>query len=281
MKHNETKDLLMSIKNGVGNARSFADKHLTLGLAIATGIGLALTVKFMWEETPKAQEAIKKKKEIDPKASNLELAAAAAPHLKKSIAVVAVTGGCIVLHEYIGHGRLMAATAFGAAAFSKQKSAEEKLEELLGKKKATEMKAEEHGVTLDDSNRADIAEGYTDVNSIKEKQEMGLNKIYKCILDLDGRVIYTTPRKLEETAEYIRNHYGRSSMNNWKSKPFSLQVVGNLLGIRFGDIGTMLGYPKGDDFNIEYTAGFDKGTGEMVFIVTMTQPKEDWNLPFA
>lgn len=279
MKHNDTKDLLMSIKNGVGNARSFADKHLTLGLAIATGIGLALTVKFMWDEAPEAQEAIKKKKEIDPKASNLELAAAAAPHLKKSIAAVAVTGGCIVLHEYVGHGRLMAATAFGAAAFSKQKSAEEKLEELLGKKKATEVKAEKHGVTPIDPDN--LSEGYTDVNGVKEKQEMGLNKIYRCILDLDDREIFTTPRKLEETAEYIRKHYGKSATTNWRAKPFELQVVGNLLGVRFGDIGTILGYPSGEDFRIEYTPGFDKATGEMVFIVTMTQPKEDWNLPFA
>ena len=254
MKHNDTKDLLMSIKNGVGNARSFADKHLTLGLAIATGIGLALTVKFMWDEAPEAQEAIKKKKEIDPKASNLELAAAAAPHLKKSIAV-------------------------GAAAFSKQKSAEEKLEELLGKKKATEVKAEKHGVTPIDPDN--LSEGYTDVNGIKEKQEMGLNKIYRCILDLDDREIFTTPRKLEETAEYIRKHYGKSATTNWRAKPFELQVVGNLLGVRFGDIGTILGYPSGEDFRIEYTPGFDKATGEMVFVVTMTQPKEDWNLPFA
>ena len=282
-------DTMLAAKDLGGKARSFLDSHLTLGLTVASLVGLGLVLKFAWDEMPQAQEEIKRKKEIDPKASNVELAAAAVPYLKKTIVAAGVTGGVIILHEYISNARLMAATAFGAAAFSDKKTLERKLQELTGKKKADEVRAEMHNATTTDPKAKDGEETvevgddaeFSHSENMQRKQEMLLNRVYKFELDWDGRVIYTTPMKIEGISKYIRENYGRSAATNWKSKPFSLETLGNLLSTNFADMGRRLGYPDGDDFRLSYTPAYDKDTGEMFFILVIPEPVADWELPFA
>jgi hypothetical protein len=281
------KELALSIKDKVGRVRAFADGHLTLGLTVTALIGLGLTAAFMWDEVPKAQEEIKRKKEVDPNASNLELVAAAVPHMKKTIVAVTVTGGCIIAHEYISNARLMAATAFGAAAFSDKKALERKIEELMGKKKADEVKAEMHNATTINPDNEDdpILEGdtadHTEKTSVKQKQEMLLNKLHRFELDWDGRSIYTTIVEIEQINKFIKETYGKSAKTNWHGKPFPLSTVGNLLSTNFGDMGNVLGYPDGDGFEITYSPAYDKHTGEMFFIASFPEPVSDWDLPFA
>lgn len=289
MKPPKIDDLTLTAKDLGGRAKSFFDSHLTLGLTVGALLGLGLVVKFAWDEVPQAQEEIKRKKQVDPKASNVELMAAAVPYLKKTIIAAGVTGGVIIAHEYISNARLMAATAFGAAAFSDKKALERKLQELTGKKKADEVRAEMHNATATDPNATDakdeIIEGddtrYSENENMQRKQDMLLNRIYKFELDWDGRAIYTTPMKIEEINKYIRQHYGKSSTTNWKSKPFSLETLGNLLGTNFADMGRRLGYPDGDDFELSYSPAYSKDNGEMFFILVIPEPIADWELPFA
>jgi hypothetical protein len=283
---------MLTAKDLGGRARSFVDSHLTLGLTVGALVGLGLVLKFAWDEMPQAQEEIKRKKEVDPKATNVELAAAAAPYLKKTIIAAGVTGGVIIFHEYISNARLMAATAFGAAAFSDKKMLERKLQELTGKKKADEVRADMHNATITppDATAKRMAEGtieegddveYTANENMQRKNDMLLNRVYKFELDWDGRVIYTTPMKIEGISKYIRENYGRSATTNWKSKPFSLETLGNLLGTNFADMGRRLGYPDGDDFMLSYAPAYSKDTGEMFFILVIPEPVADWELPFA
>lgn len=273
------REAMLTLKDIRTKVKSVADEHMTMGLTIVALAGVAGLAWAMWNEVPEAQEAIKKKKEIDPNATPLELAAAAFPHMKKSIVIGAATGGVIIFHQHVSDARIAAATAFGAAAFGDKKAAEEKLREFLGKEKVDEMKAEAHGMKA--AKEEDIVEGYVPDGDIKKQQEMALNKLYRCKIDLDNSEIFASPRQLEEAAAYIRKHYGKSAFTNWKEKPFELNVVGGLLGRDFGDIGRVLGYPSGENFEITYAPGYDKTTGEMIFLVTMTMPKEDWELPFA
>lgn len=218
MKPPKIDDLTLTAKDLGGKAKSFFDSHLTLGLTVGALVGLGLVVKFAWDEVPQAQEEIKRKKTVDPKASNVELVAAAAPYLKKTIITVGVTGGIIIAHEYISNARLMAATAFGAAAFSDKKALERKLQELTGKKKADEVRAEMHNATTTDPKASDakdeIIEGddaeYTNIENMQRKNDMLLNRIYKFELDWDGRDIYTTPMKIEGINKFIREHYGKN-----------------------------------------------------------------------
>ena len=288
MKPPKIDDLTLTAKDLGGKAKSFFDSHLTLGLTVGALVGLGLVVKFAWDEVPQAQEEIKRKKTIDPKATNVELAAAAVPYLKKTIITVGVTGGVIIAHEYISNARLMAATAFGAAAFSDKKALERKLQELTGKKKADEVRAEMHNATTTDPKATDakdeIIEGddaeYTNIENMQRKNDMLLNRIYKFELDWDGRDIYTTPMKIEGINKFIREHYGKSATTNWKSKPFSLETLGNLLGTNFADMGRRLGYPDGDDFELSYSPAYSKDNGEMFFILVIPEPIADWDLPF-
>ena len=288
MKPPKIDDLTLTAKDLGGKAKSFFDSHLTLGLTVGALVGLGLVVKFAWDEVPQAQEEIKRKKTVDPKATNVELAAAAVPYLKKTIITVGVTGGVIIAHEYISNARLMAATAFGAAAFSDKKALERKLQELVGKKKADEVRAEMHNATTTDPNATDAKDGivegddaeYTSQERMMRKQEMLLNRIYKFEVDWDGSVIYTTPMKIEETNRYIRRHYGKSEFTKWNSKPFSLETLGNLLGKNFASMGKKLGYTSGDDFELTYSPAYDKDTGEMFFFLIIPEPIEDWELPF-
>lgn len=289
MKPPKIDDLTLTAKDLGGKAKSFFDSHLTLGLTVGALVGLGLVVKFAWDEVPQAQEEIKRKKTVDPKATNVELAAAAIPYLKKTIITVGVTGGVIIAHEYISNARLMAATAFGAAAFSDKKALERKLQELTGKKKADEVRAEMHNATTTDPKATDakdeIIEGddaeYTNIENMQRKNDMLLNRIYKFELDWDGRDIYTTPMKIEGINKFIREHYGKSATTNWKSKPFSLETLGNLLGTNFADMGRRLGYPDGDDFELSYSPAYSKDNGEMFFILVIPEPVADWDLPFA
>lgn len=288
MKPPKIDDLTLTAKDLGGKAKSFFDSHLTLGLTVGALVGLGLVVKFAWDEVPQAQEEIKRKKTVDPKATNAELAAAAVPYLKKTIITVGVTGGVIIAHEYISNARLMAATAFGAAAFSDKKALERKLQELTGKKKADEVRAEMHNATTTDPKASDakdeIIEGddaeYTNIENMQRKNDMLLNRIYKFELDWDGRDIYTTPMKIEGINKFIREHYGKSATTNWKSKPFSLETLGNLLGTNFADMGRRLGYPDGDDFELSYSPAYSKDNGEMFFILVIPEPIADWDLPF-
>lgn len=288
MKPPKIDDLALTAKDLGGRAKSFFDSHLTLGLTVGALVGLGLVVKFAWDEVPQAQEEIKRKKTVDPKATNVELAAAAVPYLKKTIITVGVTGGVIIAHEYISNARLMAATAFGAAAFSDKKALERKLQELVGKKKADEARAEMHNATTTNPNASDakdeIIEGddaeYTSIENMQRKNDMLLNRIYKFELDWDGRDIYTTPMKIEGINKFIREHYGKSATTNWKSKPFSLETLGNLLGTNFADMGRRLGYPDGDDFELSYSPAYSKDNGEMFFILVIPEPIADWELPF-
>ena len=288
MKPPKIDDLTLTAKDLGGRAKSFFDSHLTLGLTVCALVGLGLVVKFAWDEVPQAQEEIKRKKTVDPKATNVELAAAAVPYLKKTIITVGVTGGVIIAHEYISNARLMAATAFGAAAFSDKKALERKLQELTGKKKADEVRAEMHNATTTDPKATDakdeIIEGddaeYTNIENMQRKNDMLLNRIYKFELDWDGRDIYTTPMKIEGINKFIREHYGKSATTNWKSKPFSLETLGNLLGTNFADMGRRLGYPDGDDFELSYSPAYSKDNGEMFFILVIPEPIADWDLPF-
>ena len=289
MKPPKIDNITLTAKDLGGRAKSFLDSHLTLGLTVGALVGLGLVLKFAWDEVPQAQEEIKRKKTVDPKASNVELVAAAVPYLKKTIIAAGVTGGVIIAHEYISNARLMAATAFGAAAFSDKKVLERKLQELTGKKKADEVRAEMHNATTTDPNASDakdeIIEGddtrYSENESMQRKQDMLLNRIYKFELDWDGRAIYTTPMKIEEINKYIRQHYGKSATTNWKSTPFSLETLGNLLGTNFADMGRRLGYPDGDDFELSYSPAYSKDNGEMFFILVIPEPIADWELPFA
>ena len=288
MKPPKIDNITLTAKDLGGRAKSFLDSHLTLGLTVGALVGLGLVLKFAWDEVPQAQEEIKRKKTVDPKASNVELVAAAVPYLKKTIIAAGVTGGVIIAHEYISNARLMAA-AFGAAAFSDKKVLERKLQELTGKKKADEVRAEMHNATTTDPNASDakdeIIEGddtrYSENESMQRKQDMLLNRIYKFELDWDGRAIYTTPMKIEEINKYIRQHYGKSATTNWKSTPFSLETLGNLLGTNFADMGRRLGYPDGDDFELSYSPAYSKDNGEMFFILVIPEPIADWELPFA
>ena len=289
MKPPKIDDITLTARDLGGRAKSFLDSHLTLGLTVGALVGLGLVLKFAWDEVPQAQEEIKRKKTVDPKATNVELAAAAVPYLKKTIIAAGVTGGVIIAHEYISNARLMAATAFGAAAFSDKKVLERKLQELTSKKKADEVRAEMHNATTTDPNASDandeIIEGddaeYTSIENMQRKQDMLLNRIYKFELDWDGRAIYTTPMKIEEINKYIRQHYGKSPTTNWKSTPFSLETLGNLLGTNFADMGRKLGYPDGDDFELSYSPAYSKDNGEMFFILVIPEPIADWELPFA
>lgn len=275
-------EMALGIKDTLGKAREFLKDNTTTILAGTALLGLAGVVYFGWREIPAAQEEIKRKKEVDPNASDLEIMAAALSKMKGTVAAVTVTGGCIIAGKLVSDSRLAAATAFGAAAFSDKKALEKKLADLTSKKEADKIIKEMHGenpaetVTID---KDEIVEGDAVKPDMKKKQEAMLNKLYRGELDWDGRELYLTPMRAAEIQAYIRKTYGSTPQNNFVGKPFRLNTIANLLGEDWGSAGQIYGYPDGDDFQFNMTPALNTRTGEIFMQIHITEPIEEWECP--
>lgn len=274
-------EVMMWLNEQKGKLKHTAREHATMGLTVGALIGLGFTAYFMWHEAPAAQEVIKKKKELDPNASALELAAAALPYMKGTIVAVAVTGGCIVADRVISDARLAAATAFGAAAFSDKQALERKMEKLLGKEKAEAEKAEEikKAVAKPGENPEDIevlGVYPNDTSNVKRMQEIALNRIVRCILEFDKKEFWASQMQIEEASNAIQKKYGSNEDTNWVGKPFSMNTAASLIGVDLGDIGDELGYATGTDWRYSITPAFNNNTGEFYFYVRMPKPDDEW-----
>lgn len=279
---NKKTELALNVKEKLGKVGSDVKENATNILAIGALFGLAGVLYFGWREMPKAKEEIKRKKEIDPDTSELELIAAAASKMPGTIIATAVTGGCIIAGKIISDSRLAAATAFGAAAFGDKKALEKKIAELTSKTEADKIVKEIHGENPDEvvplTDDA-VVEGDAVKPDMKKKQEAMLNRLYRAELDWDGRELWLTPMRAAEIQTYIRRNYGSNATTNFTGKPFRLNTIANLLGEDWGSAGQIYGYPDGDDFQFSVTPALNTRTGEIFMQVHITEPIEDWECP--
>ena len=136
-----------SIKATVKIGKKYINKGTTLvkqhGPGLATGISIGCwigSLVMMGIEAPKAHQMWEEKKEKDPEASKLELAAAVAPVLWKPVALAAGGTAFEIFSLKMSNARIMAATSLAAAAMSDKNTIYSAAKEIVGEEKAEEIR---------------------------------------------------------------------------------------------------------------------------------------------
>lgn len=277
---------MLSLKSDFGKSLEPVSKNLSTILMVGSIITMGYGAVKMWTAVPEAQKAIEEKRERDNSITKLEAAAVAAPYMAVPIIAFGSAAGMMIGSDYISRSRLAATTTLLAAAVADKKKWQEKFEQYTSKEKLQQAKKEifeeQHNakvVSVDDDN---VIEGYDATNdSVRAKNNLQLNRMYRCILE-DNREFYNTPMKIAETEKYIRQTYGANHKNEWHGKSFSLNDVMLLLGVDYGRIGQEEGYSPSQalDFTIGMTPAIDTKTGEIFLYVELPDRDPDWNLPF-
>lgn len=140
MKWNKLSKTIIRGKKMVKNTTKII-KHHGPALATATSIlcwGSALVL--MGLEAPKAHKIWAEKKERDPEASNLELAAAVTPVLWKPVALAAAGAGAEIISLKMMNARVLAATSLATVAMNDRNAIYNAAKEVVGDEKAEEIR---------------------------------------------------------------------------------------------------------------------------------------------
>lgn len=192
MKWNKLSKTIIRGKKMVKDTTKIVKHHgpaiATFGSIFCWGSALVL----MGLEAPKAHKIWAEKKERDPEASNLELAAAVAPVLWKPVALAAAGAGAEIISLKMMNARVLAATSLATVAMNdrnaiynaaKEVVGDEKAEEI--RSKATEKQMEKEGKHVVDDSAVPFAED--------EKRP--------CSFGLTGQPFTSSPAKIKNGIE--------------------------------------------------------------------------------
>lgn len=158
MKWNRVSKVFINGKKLIKNKSLSVKKHAP---AIATGFSIfcwGSSLILMGLEAPKAHEVWNDKKERDPEATKLELAAAVAPVLWKPVALAALGAGGEIISLKMMNARVMAATSLAAAAMSDRNALYTATKELVGDEKADEIRQKASEKQMEKDNRHYVAD---------------------------------------------------------------------------------------------------------------------------
>lgn len=192
MKWNKVSKIFIKGKKLVKSKSLSVKKHAP---AIATGVsifcwGAALVITGL--EAPKAHRIWAEKKERDPEASNLELAAAIAPVLWKPVALAAVGAGGEILSLKMMNARVLAATSLATMAMNDRNAIYSAAKDIVGDEKAEEIRNKAAEKQMEKDNKKIVTE---EQGSFSEDEKR------PCSFGLTGQPFTSSPAKIKNGIE--------------------------------------------------------------------------------
>lgn len=192
MKWNKVNKIFIKGKKLVKSKSLSVKKHAP---AIATGVsifcwGAALVITGL--EAPKAHRIWAEKKERDPEASKLELAAAVAPVLWKPVALAAVGAGGEILSLKMMNARVLAATSLATMAMNDRNAIYSAAKDIVGDEKAEEIRNKATEKQMEKDNKKVIAEEHVSFSEDEKRP---------CSFGLTGQPFTSSPAKIKNGFE--------------------------------------------------------------------------------
>ena len=192
MKWNKVNKIFIKGKKLVKSKSLSVKKHAP---AIATGVsifcwGAALVITGL--EAPKAHKIWAEKKERDPEASKLELAAAVAPVLWKPVALAAVGAGGEILSLKMMNARVLAATSLATMAMNDRNAIYSAAKDIVGDEKAEEIRKKAAEKQIEKDGKKAVAE---------ESQAFSEDEKRPCSFGLTGQPFTSSPAKIKNGFE--------------------------------------------------------------------------------
>lgn len=193
MKWNKLSKTIIRGKKLVKSKSLSVKKHAP---AIATGVsifcwGAALVITGL--EAPKAHRIWAEKKERDPEASKLELAAAVAPVLWKPVALAAVGAGGEILSLKMMNARVLAATSLATMAMNDRNAIYNAAKEVVGEEKAEEIRGKAAEKKIEKEGKKVVkGDGF---------EVPGDEEIRKIIFGPTGAPFYSSPARIRKNME--------------------------------------------------------------------------------
>lgn len=192
MKWNKVNKIFIKGKKLVKSKSLSVKKHAP---AIATGVsifcwGAALVITGL--EAPKAHKIWAEKKERDPEASKLELAAAVAPVLWKPVALAAVGAGGEILSLKMMNARVLAATSLATMAMNDRNAIYSAAKDIVGDEKAEEIRGKAAEKQMEKDNKKVVTEEH---GSFSEDEKR------PCSFGLTGQPFTSSPAKIKNGIE--------------------------------------------------------------------------------
>lgn len=192
MKWNKVSKIFIKGKKLVKSKSLSVKKHAP---AIATGVsifcwGAALVITGL--EAPKAHRIWAEKKERDPEASKLELAAAVAPVLWKPVALAAVGAGGEILSLKMMNARVLAATSLATMAMNDRNAIYSAAKDIVGDEKAEEIRSKAAEKQMEKDGKHAVTDG-TPPFAEDEKRP--------CSFGLTGQPFTSSPAKIKNGIE--------------------------------------------------------------------------------
>lgn len=192
MKWNKVNKLIINGKKLLRNKSLSVKKNAP---AIATGVSIfcwGSALVLMGLEAPKAHKIWAEKKERDPEASKLELAAAVAPVLWKPVALAAVGAGGEIISLKMMNARVLAATSLATMAMNDRNAIYSAAKDIVGDEKAEEIrnKAAENVGNKKHSVGKDIKDYSNDISGDQE--------IRKVVFGLTGAEFNSSPAEIRK-----------------------------------------------------------------------------------
>lgn len=192
MKWNKVSKTIIRGKKMVKNTTKIVKQHgpaiATIGSIFCWGSALVL----MGLEAPKAHKIWAEKKERDPEASKLELAAAVAPVLWKPVALAAVGAGCEILSLKMMNARVLAATSLATVAMNDRNAIYNAAKDIVGDEKAEEIRSKATEKQMEKDGKKAILE---DPQSFSEDEKR------PCSFGLTGQPFTSSPAKIKNGIE--------------------------------------------------------------------------------
>ena len=192
MKWNKVSKIFIKGKKLVKSKSLSVKKHAP---AIATGVsifcwGAALVITGL--EAPKAHRIWAEKKERDPEASKLELAAAVAPVLWKPVALAAVGAGGEILSLKMMNARVLAATSLATMAMNDRNAIYSAAKDIVGDEKAEEIRSKAAEKQMEKDGKKAVTE---------EPQTFSEDEKRPCSFGLTGQPFTSSPAKIKNGFE--------------------------------------------------------------------------------
>lgn len=192
MKWNKVSKIFIKGKKLVKSKSLSVKKHAP---AIATGVsifcwGAALVITGL--EAPKAHRIWAEKKERDPEASKLELAAAVAPVLWKPVALAAVGAGGEILSLKMMNARVLAATSLATMAMNDRNAIYSAAKDIVGDEKAEEIRSKAAEKQMEKDGKKAVTE---------ESQAFSEDEKRPCSFGLTGQPFTSSPAKIKNGFE--------------------------------------------------------------------------------
>lgn len=192
MKWNKVNKIFIKGKKLVKSKSLSVKKHAP---AIATGVsifcwGAALVITGL--EAPKAHRIWAEKKERDPEASKLELAAAVAPVLWKPVALAAVGAGGEILSLKMMNARVLAATSLATMAMNDRNAIYSAAKDIVGDEKAEEIRNKAAEKQMEKDGKHVVTDG---------AQPFAEDEKRPCSFGLTGQPFTSSPAKIKNGIE--------------------------------------------------------------------------------